>query len=66
MVPEQVESRLGGQGGRAKTEFSLKSLRSFSENVKAIQTWLLPGPPPASTVRPAQASGMPLTAVPQI
>ena len=66
MVPEQVESRLGGQGGRAKTEFSLKSLRNFSENVKAIQTWLLPGPPPASTVRPAQASDMPLTAVPQI
>ena len=56
MVPEQVESRLGGQGGRARTEFSLKGLRSFSENVKAIQTWLLPGPPPASTVRPAQAS----------
>ena len=66
MVPEQVESRLGGQGGHARTEFSLKGLRSFSENVKAIQTWLLPGPPPASTVRPAQASDMPLMAVPQI
>lgn len=66
MVPEQVESKLGGQVGSARAEFSLRGLRSFSENVKAIQTWLRPGPPPASTVRPAQVSDMPLMATPQI
>lgn len=35
-VPEVLYSRFGGRVGSASTGFSLKDLRSFSENVKAM------------------------------